>query len=285
MSGWLGQAFVFNNRAGLSYGFVQERGGPCGVLAAVQAVLLKVLLHGSQTFSLRPRPMKSLEQGLALQERSAALAAAMAEVLIRCAGNQQERKEVEYKVVLAGMRKHFSSAGRLRADGLTETLNIHSFTSPAALRDFLQQNIGFMTGRGNSGVVCFFYSCLLTRGLNTVRADMDSPDSHLMAAHGYCSQEMVNLITTGVAASNVFDNQVVLGSDTEQTVLKGVTRQSEVGLLSLFEHYKSCSVGSNLKSPLYPVWLVCSESHFTTLWAGQAGDTNQLYYYDGLAGN
>ena len=229
--------------------------------------------------------MKSLEQGLALQERSAGLATAMAEVLVRCAGEEEEGKEVEYKVVLAGMGKHFSSAGRLRADGLTETVNIHSFSRPGALRDFLQQNIGFMTGRGNSGVVCFLYSCLLTRGLDTVRADMDSPDSHLMAAHGYCSQEMVNLITTGVAASNVFDDQVVLGSDTEQTVLKGVRRQSEVGLLSLFEHYKSCSVGSNLKCPTYPVWLVCSESHFTTLWAAQAGDTSQLHYYDGLAGD
>ena len=262
---------------------MQERGGPCGVLAAVQAVLLKVLLHGSQTFSLRPRSQRSLEQGLSLQDRAGALAAAMAEILVRCAGKQEG--EVEYKVVLAGMRKHFSSAGRLRADCLTETVNIHTFNSPAELRDFLLQNSGFMTGRGNSAVVCLLYSCLLTRGLNTVRSDMDSPDCPLMAAHGYCSQEMVNLITTGVAASNVFDNQVVLGSNTEQTVLKGVGSRSEVGLLSLFEHYKSCSVGSHLKSPLYPVWLVCSESHFTTLWAGQPADSNQLYYYDGLAGN
>ena len=223
LSGWLGQAFVFNTRPGLSYGLVQERGGPCGVLAAVQAVLLKVLLHGSRTFSLRPRSQRSLEQGLSGQDRTAALAAALAEILVRCAGEQQgeegEEGEVEYKVALAGMRKHFSSAGRLRGDGLTETVNIHTFTSPAALRDFLQQNIGFITGRGNSAVVCLLYSCLLTRGLDTVRADMDSPDCQLMAAHGYCSQEMVNLVTTGEVASNIFDNKIVLGSDTEQSVV------------------------------------------------------------------
>ena len=77
---------------------------------------------------------------------------------------------------------------------------------------------------------------------------------------------------------------MVLGSDKEQTVLKGVVNRSEVGLLSLFEHYKSCSVGSNLKSPLYPIWLVCSESHFSTLWAADNNNYKELFYYDGLSG-
>ena len=236
------------------------------------------MLHGSERFSLSPHSQQSLEQGLSLQQRSVALAAAVAEVLVRCRGEERE-----YKVVLAGMRKHFRSAGRLRADGVTETANIYSFSSEQEMFEFLCQSTGFITGHGNSAVICFLYSCILTRGLDTIRDDMDSRDSHLMAAHGYCSQEMVNLITTGVAASNVFDNKVVLGSDKEQTVLKGVVNKSEVGLLSLFEHYKSCSVGSNLKSPLYPIWLVCSESHFSTLWAAD-NNNKELFYYDGLSG-
>lgn len=48
-------------------------------------------------------------------------------------------------------------------------------------------------------------------------------------------------------------------------------------------------VGTHLKTPLYPIWVVCSESHFSVLFGLQRELlTNQdkdfdLYYYDGLA--
>ena len=43
--GWLGQAFTFNDTDdGLRFGLVQKRGGPCGVLAVVEAFILKNLL-------------------------------------------------------------------------------------------------------------------------------------------------------------------------------------------------------------------------------------------------
>lgn len=50
-------------------------------------------------------------------------------------------------------------------------------------------------------------------------------------------------------------------------------------------------VGAYLKTPRYPIWVVCSESHFSVLFALQRELlTNQdkglefdLYYYDGLA--
>ena len=50
--GWLGQAFTFGPTAGLLYGLVQAGGGPCGVLAAVQARTLKVLIFGSKLFTI-----------------------------------------------------------------------------------------------------------------------------------------------------------------------------------------------------------------------------------------
>ncbi len=68
--------------------------------------------------------------------------------------------------------------------------------------------------------------------------------------------------------------------------LLGIQRQSSVGFLSLFEHYgyvkvvgappcfplsarspHAQQVGSNLKRPRVPVWVVCSESHYTTLFS------------------
>ena len=90
--------------------------------------------------------------------------------------------------------------------------------------------------------------------------DMDTADCPLMGAHGYCSQEMVHLLLFGKAISNTFDGDKTLD---EYTVLKGIRQQSDIGLLSLFEHYDSIVVGEFLKSPAFPIWLVCSESHFT----------------------
>ena len=117
---------------------------------------------------------------------------------------------------------------------------------------------------------------------------MDSAEAPLMGAHGYCSQEMVNLLLTGKATSNVFDKDVVLGSGDESTVLRGIHSPSDIGLLTLYEHYQSCRVGEFLKCPLFPIWVICSESHFSVLFSEDLAlsDSNMLMdfcYYDGLA--
>ena len=49
---------------------------------------------------------------------------------------------------------------------------------------------------------------------------MDAENSPLIGAHGYCSQEMVNLLLTGNAVSNTFDGQIVLKED-------GISRPSD----------------------------------------------------------
>ena len=67
---------------------------------------------------------------------------------------------------------------------------------------------------------------------------MDFANSPLLGQHGYCTQELLNLFTIGKAISNAFDNEYVLGDK----VLKGLSAQADIGLLSLFEHYDSCRV-------------------------------------------
>ena len=46
--GWVGQAFAFNKPGSgasdkLKFGLYQEKGGPCGILAAVQAYIIRFL--------------------------------------------------------------------------------------------------------------------------------------------------------------------------------------------------------------------------------------------------
>jgi len=84
---------------------------------------------------------------------------------------------------------------------------------------------------------------------------------------------------------------IQLGEGAEVVTLKGVHTRADIGLLSLFEHYKSCEVGTFLKTPKFPIWLVCSESHFSVLFSTRRDLVNDwkaerrfdLYYWDGLS--
>lgn len=68
--------------------------------------------------------------------------------------------------------------------------------------------------------------------------DMDDETAPLVGPGGACSLELVNLLITGRAVSNVFDNDLQLDS----CLLKGISKRSEIGFLSIFEHFNSCQV-------------------------------------------
>ena len=53
----------------------------------------------------------------------------------------------------------------------------------------------------------------------------------------------------------------------EGLVLKGIQKKSDIGFLTLFEHYGYFNVGDNLKRPHLPIWVVCSESHYSILFS------------------
>lgn len=81
-----------------------------------------------------------------------------------------------------------------------------------------------------------------------------------------------------------------LGKSDDAVTLRGIPSRGLVGFLSLHEAYRYTEVGAHLKSPTAPVWVVCSESHYSVLFlpphatAGEeSGDTFDLHYYDGLA--
>lgn len=279
---WRYQSLVFCDLPKLQYGIVQKKGGPCGVLAAIQACVLQELLFGDCKIPLKRFGDPTHE------ERSQALATALAKIFWRAGENKTA-------VVTIGSGKAVFQGGapKYRADDLTETLMLNHFKSYEDLLGFLKQNVHHFMTDGTGGVILTLYSVILSRYIDQVREDMDEPTGKLMGAHGYCTQDMVNLYLTGKANSNVFNDKIELDSGTgsDVTILKGVTGRSNIGLLSLFEHYKSCQVGTYLKTPKYPIWVVCSESHFSVLFSikkelisdWKAERRFDLYYYDGLA--
>eukprot|EP00873_Tetraselmis_striata_P042396 jgi/Tetstr1/462660/TSEL_000688.t1 len=258
------QGFFFNSKPGLSYGLVQKEGGPCGVLAAVQAYVLDASFDGA-----------GFQLGLSRSQQATLLAGALTTILWQAGGGR--------KAVLVGCTD--SSTGGLSYEALCRSAATKVYRARDMLNEAILGNMAQLAEEDGYGLILFLFSLLLTRGIDAVRGDMDVADTSLMAAHGYCTQDLVNLIITGKAVSNVFDGDNQLD---EHTLLKGIKRPSRVGLLTLFEWYKYVEVGSHLKNPQRPVWVVCSESHFTCLFApgGHAGAGRppfELLYYDGLA--
>ncbi|KAB5567107.1 hypothetical protein PHYPO_G00228960 [Pangasianodon hypophthalmus] len=275
---WRCQSFTFSSRPALRYGIVQKKGGPCGVLAAVQAtVLQKLLFEGTSSDALSERLSDAV--------RTKCLTDAVAGILWRAA----DRKNVT--VAINSGRSHFTPVGHYRSDGILETITCVNVQSFDDLKLLIEQHIHQFES-GPFGCVLLIVSAVLSRTIPMVRGDMDVPTSTLIGAHGYCTQELVNLLLCGRAVSNVFDNEMKLDSGNGNfTLLKGIRERCDIGLLSLYEHYNICNVGSYLKNPRFPIWVVCSESHFSVLFSLCEDLTSSrrsprefdLHYYDGLA--
>lgn len=285
---WHEQAFVFN--PALSYGLLQHKGGPCGLLSAVQAHLIRQLLFDkrrtiddlsndrAENVPLK-QPSSPTNQGANFSpskllntpepKRRQCLIQALAHILWQ-AGDHQEA------VVAAPSSRQISDVSdRLYKDGIVETLLLTRFSKLEDLEKFFLEQSEQLESPGSC--VCFLYSTVLSRGVERIKNEMDDPSNCLIGHHGYCTQEMVNLFLVGRAVSNVFDHEIVLCQASEEAsckdsgggrlVLSGLNKQSDIGFLSLFEHYDSCTVGKFYKCPVYPIWVVLSESHFTIVFA------------------
>eukprot|EP01067_Filipodium_phascolosomae_P003102 Filipodium_phascolosomae@DN2561_c0_g1_i10.p1 len=99
---------------------------------------------------------------------------------------------------------------------------------------------------------------------------MDDRSSVLIGTFGYCQQELVNLMLYGQAVSNVFDGKKLLSegadpNDPDIMALRGINHQCLCGYLTSLEAMRYCQVGFNYKYPLFPIWVIGSSSHYTTL--------------------
>lgn len=67
----------------------------------------------------------------------------------------------------------------------------------SSLQEHLRSCLSFFVSETGWGIVLLLISLLLTRGVEVVKGDMDEGNNPLSALHGYCTQELVNLILLG----------------------------------------------------------------------------------------
>ena len=184
---WGSQGLTFREQ-GMRCGLTQHEGGPCGVLAAVQAFVLRELLLDENAPPLAELPPEAAGE---------ALIGALAHIIWSARMGRLANVVVCKRPTLPSLRE---SAGEFIC---TECKSADDVA--AAVR----AGIGaFMRA---PGVAMLLYSLLLTRGIAMVQRDADFPAS-LIAPNGYCAQELVNLLLVGRAHSNVFDGEKVVGA-------------------------------------------------------------------------
>ncbi|EXC19902.1 hypothetical protein L484_017879 [Morus notabilis] len=298
---WSNQGIRFSPDPETTMGLVQHEGGPCGVLAAIQAFVLKYLLFLPEELGKvaqnTPQPLASRSlsnsqfvasdnlSSLTEAAKTRALIKSMGEILFVCGSNKsaviatlsvigQNIEDFEGSPKDEIIAKVLEGLSIESALDLQKVLRVNTYTSQASAFQKLEAMIPVF--RSRMGAMLFLISALLSRGLDSVQADRDDPSLPLVTApFGHASQEIVNLLLCGQAVPNVFDGRMDLGGGLS---IKGISRTVEVGFLTLLESLNFCKVGQYLKCPKWPIWVIGSESHYTVLFALDTSvqDENEL---------
>ncbi|CBZ51592.1 F2J6.5 protein, related [Neospora caninum Liverpool] len=299
---------AFGDSTFCPWGLAQFHGGPCGLLASVQCFLLRALFfspsRAKRYSSLLQSSFSSSSSALpaSTSTSSAAVQSAPAEgdrpglrLNAECAsllplGGTQGHALVEALAAIlfqATERSHYVVAlADFEASGLT--LEARGPGSRAGTDEALVSAVRVLVREFDNiqdvmlfywkfyklllqdaaAVLSFLFSVVLTRGVDKVLADADTPDQPLLGVYGHCNQELVNLLLLGAGTSNVWDGDKKLGTDREtgaETVLGGVRKRPIVGFLTEMEALRYCEVGDRYKHPHYPLWVLGSGNHYTTL--------------------
>uniref|UniRef100_A0A673BKG5 Ubiquitin carboxyl-terminal hydrolase MINDY n=1 Tax=Sphaeramia orbicularis TaxID=375764 RepID=A0A673BKG5_9TELE len=226
------QGFVFcdNEHTALE----QFEGGPCAVIAPVQAFLLKNILFNRESPNWRQ---------MSEEEQKTALCSTLSEILeSACSSPSTGFCLVTWA---KGQSPHTSTHTNSKKYMLTYLKEVLSF---------------YHTWRGCCGVLLFLYSVILTKGIENIRNEIqDTMEPLIDPVHGHGSQSLVNLLVTGHAVSNVWDGD----RECSGMKLHGIHKQASVGFLTLMESLRYCKVGAFLKSPKFPIWILGSETHLS----------------------
>ena len=155
---WYGQGFVWSDYANRKFGLLQTQGGPCGVLAAVQAFLLRFLFFESNKMDPK-KQWNQVQNSISSEEREHVLARAMSDILSRC------RPRDTSKFVLATLA---NTKEILTPESKANMIHLAEFDSIESCRSSLRKNLSSYYSK--SGVLLFVYSVLLSRGVELVRS-------------------------------------------------------------------------------------------------------------------
>nr|XP_021513467.1 ubiquitin carboxyl-terminal hydrolase MINDY-3 [Meriones unguiculatus] len=262
------QGFVFSESEGSA--LEQFEGGPCAVIAPVQAFLLKKLLFSSEKSSWRDcseEEQKELLCHTLCDILESACDSSGSYCLVSWLRGRMtgETASVSASPAQSSCQVEHSSALAVEELGFERFHALIQKRSFRTLSELKAAVLDQYSMWGNKyGVLLFLYSVLLTKGIENIKNSIEDANEPLIdPVYGHGSQSLINLLLTGHAVSNVWDGD----RECSGMQLLGIHEQAAVGFLTLMEALRYCKVGSYLKSPKFPIWIVGSETHLTVFFA------------------
>ncbi|XP_078005800.1 ubiquitin carboxyl-terminal hydrolase MINDY-3 [Phascolarctos cinereus] len=260
------QGFVFSESEGSA--LEQFEGGPCAVIAPVQAFLLKKLLFTSEKSSWRECQEEErkdllchtlcdiLETACSDNSGSYCLAA-----WIRGKTTEDTASISEGPAESSCQEEHTSALAveELGFERFHSLIHKRSFKSFPELKEAIWDQCSMWANK--FGVLLFLYSVILTKGIENIKNEIeDSTEPLIDPVYGHGSQSLINLLLTGHAVSNVWDGDRECSGMTFHYLVEDKS-------VPIVESFTGSEVGSYLKSPKFPIWIVGSETHLTVFFA------------------
>ncbi|XP_014100860.2 ubiquitin carboxyl-terminal hydrolase MINDY-3 homolog [Bactrocera oleae] len=265
---------------------VQKEGGPCAVIAPVQANLLKILIMDTPGHFLKDLTQDKcrhllikalcaiLNKCCAKRFRIVSLpmeqCAEAKEVVnaasdipdVKLSTETLEEATAEPVDASAATTVRVADAREVSSDAYHEGLQVLNFDTIEEVEKYYTEHWQVLSGQ--YGVMLFLYSVLLTKNIDNVISELsDTSEPLIHNTYGYGSQALINLMLTGRAVAHVWDNDQDVGG----LKLRGINEQSDIGFITLMEQMRYCTVGSFYKNPKNPVWVMGSETHLTVLFS------------------
>ncbi|XP_049953550.1 ubiquitin carboxyl-terminal hydrolase MINDY-3 homolog [Schistocerca serialis cubense] len=249
---------------------VQNHGGPCAVIAPVQAFILRNIIT---------EPVGNNWREVEQDTQNELLVGAICEILVQAARQNGGRfvlvDTCDSPTATPSPSTDSPTLDHSSVDYIEQPadesccqkqfhahLRVLTFENKEEVETFYLQRI--YTLQGTYGVLLFLYSVIMTKGVEQIMAEVNDPaEPFIDDTYGYGSQSLINLMLTGRAVGNVWDHEQDVGG----LKLLGIDRQSEIGFLAYLEHMRYLEVGSFLKNPKNPVWVLESETHLTVLFS------------------
>ncbi|KAK7085631.1 DUF4205, partial [Halocaridina rubra] len=286
-SEWLGQWFDFHDADTYqAYGLRAPRFGTRGFIMCVQGYVLKHLLFNRRG----PRshggdPAEQLKVTIKSQEDS--LVGAISDILWK-AGDRQMAV-----LCLTQETSYINDSATYQTDGVTEKIHTFEFKKQDELTFWLKKYLFEFLGDETEGVLLLLYSIILSRGFEKLAEDMDGNNVTLIKKNGDIHPCLAALMLTGRATHYLHNGIIYEGGEDEMAKPKtGILTRGEIGFLVYqrrSEKGEFINVGSRLKTPALPVWIVLGSDSYGILFNPNreltrdyhAENRFDLYYYNG----
>ncbi|KAF7458737.1 UIM domain- and EF hand domain-containing protein [Cryptosporidium felis] len=258
----------------MNFCLVQQGGGPCGVLASLNGFIISQLVFNPNRLEeisngkYREGEDKKTYSLVRYLESIPEVSCWKALVRAICMIIFQSCSESKYCIVqYNGENCRNLKYGPFSSFASGEDYYFVEYENILDVYNFYSRRLESGIFKKPGSLISFVLTVVRSRTLEAVMSDMDDSAAPLIGIFGHCSQELVNLLITGSAVSNVFDGTKTLDFGTLQGTpaslsLKGIQKKSLIGYLTEHEALQYCTVGINYKFPLLPIWVIINKNHY-----------------------